>query len=254
LHKIIAYCVNYDPHTTQRYIDRRKQSPISCAKIAEYFPELYDTLNCSCKFDLPPKSYPSPVLYLLESEIEQATIAPFNRRGEKEAKTEKDAPHQKATEKLEEEETVLDFEKVFLEEDDTLKDKTATTDGVLPQAAGQPTIHQKDEAIDDEIEDQASSAEKALCAESNEASGTEEKIMQESAAQIRTQSAGGPSEACDLALRYLNLKHRRSKIDNQLNEVVRQIEMLFRNQNTDVLRTDLGEIKREKDGKLSVTF
>ena len=76
LHKIISYCINYDYQYTQRQIDRRKESPISCARIMEHFPELAETLPCDCKFDLPPRSYPSPVLYLLKSEIESVSVGP----------------------------------------------------------------------------------------------------------------------------------------------------------------------------------
>jgi len=72
LHKVISYCINYDYQYTQKQIERRKESPMSCAKIMENFPELAEALGCGCKFKLPPRSYPSPVLYLLESEIETA--------------------------------------------------------------------------------------------------------------------------------------------------------------------------------------
>ncbi|MDM8538261.1 CRISPR-associated primase-polymerase type A1 [Desulfobacterales bacterium HSG17] len=80
LHKVIGYCVNYNRQYTQRQIDRRKSSPISCPKISEYFPELVETLQCKCKFDHKPMgSYPSPVLYLLESELEQADSKIFKK-------------------------------------------------------------------------------------------------------------------------------------------------------------------------------
>lgn len=52
LHKVIGYCINYNQHTTRRFVERRKDSPISCAKIGEYFPELIKEKGCLCKFNL----------------------------------------------------------------------------------------------------------------------------------------------------------------------------------------------------------
>ena len=68
----MAYCINYDFNYTQRQVERRKESPVSCAKLMENFFELAETLPCDCKFQLPPRSYPSPVLYLLETELDEA--------------------------------------------------------------------------------------------------------------------------------------------------------------------------------------
>lgn len=58
LHKVMAYCINYDFNYTQRQVERRKESPVSCAKLMENFFELAEILPCDCKFQLPPRSYP----------------------------------------------------------------------------------------------------------------------------------------------------------------------------------------------------
>jgi len=75
LHRVIAYCLNYSRAYTQRQIDQRKDSPISCARIMELFPELTEALPCACDLKPPVRGYPSPVLHMLAAEI-QAASAP----------------------------------------------------------------------------------------------------------------------------------------------------------------------------------
>ncbi len=118
LHKVIGYCINYNRHTTQRFVERRKDSPISCAKIGEYFPELVKEKGCACKFALPRGTYPSPVMYLLESELEQA-----DPEGKRMAEKEHAKPQEKTGEKnredvmAEDAEKILDFGHLFSDED-----------------------------------------------------------------------------------------------------------------------------------------
>ncbi|QTA80269.1 tetratricopeptide repeat-containing [Desulfonema limicola] len=127
LHKIIGYCVNYNQQYTQTRIDRRKASPISCAKISEYFPELTESVKCNCKFDKRPvRSYPSPVLYLLESELEQAELNMFEPlKGLHKDQVDdqlKDKDFKKETDKMPAPEQtnfetqILDFESIFSSE------------------------------------------------------------------------------------------------------------------------------------------
>jgi group II intron reverse transcriptase/maturase len=65
LHRVIAKTVNYDFDVTEKYIRKMKPSPISCARIREMFHDLPETVRCSCDFVLPPRGYPSPVLYAM---------------------------------------------------------------------------------------------------------------------------------------------------------------------------------------------
>jgi len=110
LHKVISHCINYDFNFTQHQIERRKENPMSCMKIMENFPELAETLPCNCKFDLPPRGYPSPVLYLLEAEMERADGLPFPGKAKEEMKTGERA---KTDEGDQEEVPLLDFDEIF---------------------------------------------------------------------------------------------------------------------------------------------
>ena len=118
LHKVISYCINYDYQYTQHQIERRKENPMSCAKIMENFPELAETLPCNCKFNLPLRSYPSPVLYLIESEIERANIGPLFSKTTKKS-VEGREKNNEDRETLDDEEPILDFEHIFSSESTT---------------------------------------------------------------------------------------------------------------------------------------
>ncbi len=70
IHKIISYCVNYDPDYTQRRIDKVKPSPISCNRLQETLPQTTAALNCHCHFKLRGTGrYPSPVLHAGETAL-----------------------------------------------------------------------------------------------------------------------------------------------------------------------------------------
>jgi group II intron reverse transcriptase/maturase len=112
LHQVISKCINYSNSYTNTQIHRRKENPISCAKIEEYFPDLTQSLGCHCKFRLPRDGYPSPVLYLLEFEIRQVDHLSNNQKDNmSHVKNENPARETKMYDNI-----VLDFEKIFSEE------------------------------------------------------------------------------------------------------------------------------------------
>ncbi|MBO9129096.1 CRISPR-associated primase-polymerase type A1 [Bacillus sp. 165] len=63
IHKIISYTMNYNQKTTQKFINRSYNKPISCVRIREHFPSLTSQLPCNCVFKTRKGQYPSPVLH-----------------------------------------------------------------------------------------------------------------------------------------------------------------------------------------------
>jgi hypothetical protein len=65
IHRVMEGCLNYNRQTTERFISRVMPKPISCPRLRENFPELTSAFGCDCRFRLPSKAYPSPVLHAL---------------------------------------------------------------------------------------------------------------------------------------------------------------------------------------------
>ncbi len=65
LHRVMAYCMNYNKKITAKHIARVPDKPISCIRIRERYPQLSASLNCSCRFKRAADTYPSPVLHAI---------------------------------------------------------------------------------------------------------------------------------------------------------------------------------------------
>lgn len=63
IHRVIGQTMNYNPGTTEKFIKRSYNKPISCIRIREHFPGLTAQLPCNCQFPLKKGGYPSPVLH-----------------------------------------------------------------------------------------------------------------------------------------------------------------------------------------------
>lgn len=242
LHKVIAYCINYDHHYTQRQIEKRKDSPISCAKIMENFPELAETLSCDCKFELPPRSYPSPVLYLLEAEMEGANIRPFSARNDNggEDTEEKD---KKIVEKKDNElakESILDFESIFSSEiagemlDDVSDDRVDNNEESTSSA--------------DDLENAGIESVSPSLQQQNKA---KESVNEDSRCKQVSYDQQTETDLCELFLEYLKIKAEQQKILNNLNYVSQELSEKFDKFNSDTIQTSMGCIQRiqQKDGK-----
>jgi len=257
LHKVISYCINYNPQYTQLQIDKRKESPISCARIMEYFPEVTESLPCDCSFKLPPKGYPSPVLYLLEAEIEQAYQ--FNP-SEAEVKTQKQ-PTETVAGAKEEEVPVLDFEGIF----------SSDAQAVIIEKA------QPHEIPDDELPFEPDSPQRDLASSSHilepddnlpfEPDSIQEKFNinqthYEEASVFRndvtfetpagsevmsdtTRNAASAHDAWELILELMRLKAGQEKIQQEFISIQSRLNQLFDSQGTDTLTTPMGTIRRE---------
>lgn len=261
LHRVISYCINYDYRYTQGQIDRRKESPISCARIMEYFPELTESLSCNCTFDLPPRSYPSPILFLLEAEMEAAApVASFIKREPKaEPEEEEDAPsHQPEAET--EGIPLLDFEQIFSSESEN------------PQAMGTTRSFEGPSAGTEvpPVKDQKFLTGAAIETDSNIQEGEQKtgpEAGKEEPAKIKPQDftaspfavSGGAflpekeDELWGLAVDYLRLKHSQEKTRSDLNKVTRQLGAEFEKLKREALQTRMGCIQRVcgADGKFT---
>ncbi len=259
LHKAISYCINYNYNYTQHQIERRKESPMSCAKIMENFPELAETLPCDCKFNLPPRGYPSPVIFLVQSEIEMANLDPVfpTEQGKEEITMEKGDSGKK---EMEEEGSILNFEQIFSSEAfdaeniDTMEEKAESEDipelvAVLPEDAElsgfQP--HSLEEDAEKRSQDDLPAA-----GENPSECPQEAKSEKDRSDSEMEELASGP-EAWELFLEYLRLRHSQEKVRHDLEKVTAELDNFFDAQDINIIRTKMGSLQRirREDGKAS---
>lgn len=63
IHQTLSRCADYDPEKVGRDIRAVPPNPISCPKIRKSMKDLAELVGCRCIFELPPKTYPSPLIY-----------------------------------------------------------------------------------------------------------------------------------------------------------------------------------------------
>jgi len=63
LHHVMARCADYDPRITDRYLEKLKDAPVSCARVREWLPEVTTRVPCCCRFVVPRGAWPTPVLH-----------------------------------------------------------------------------------------------------------------------------------------------------------------------------------------------
>ncbi len=224
LHKVISYCINYDPRYTQRQIDRRKSSPISCARIMEYFPELTESLSCGCKFKLPPKSYPSPILYLIQSEVEKAY--------EKTKDTEEESDRENSLQTPDE--TQEDHEDRLLNFDDIFSSETTTDESEIEQSVTEPV-----KAVEDSIVMDNTTEEPAK-------EITTEDIKEKSEDRLPVETEPDKAQAWSLVLDLMNLKQNQEKIRSEINDIHNKLNIIFDNLDTDTLSLAMGRVRRHR--------
>ena len=62
MNELFQRCTNADPALFLK--SRLRGHPMSCPRIRERLPELTQTVDCSCTFDLTSNLYPTPLLHL----------------------------------------------------------------------------------------------------------------------------------------------------------------------------------------------
>ena len=279
LHRVIGYCVNYNRDYTQRQIERRKSSPISCPKIAEYFPELIETLGCKCRFNLPKSGYPSPVMYLLESEIEQANPPPETTGDDAPAAEPKPFvdPAPEETSPLPDEEekiqpVVLDFEKLLAEEfgDTALpesfqenetdsQEETAAADASFPEKMPEDeTLIPAGMGAEGGASDIPDQEEKETQTDSVSAVPREEPLVPAGSFAADEQGHTGPSDdpLIGLVLDLAALLQQQHRVNQQVNACMQRLNSRFESLGSEVIETPLGQLKRLKqtDGSVKWAF
>lgn len=67
VHQIMGFTLNYQYQTTQKFINRIPEKPVSCVKLREQYRQITAEIGCSCNFKRTKNCYPSPVLHALKS-------------------------------------------------------------------------------------------------------------------------------------------------------------------------------------------
>ena len=240
LHAVMGYCINYNQDYTERQIQRRKENPISCAKIADYFPDLVESLSCQCKFKLPSRGYPSPVMYLLESEIEQA----YNYKQPYAEEEDKMNPpkKQKQPQPMHDNDSILiDFEKIFSEEMQITENENNTHFEKQPSQQINDSIDK--EPIKSHFEKQPSqqindSIDKQLTSDFD-------------SDLIETPGQNG-LDTWTIFSQYLGLLHDRNVLTEKIRQVEKQLDQMFRTLDSQMLKTPSGSIQRiiNSDGSI----
>ncbi len=277
LHRVIAYCINYSQDITQKHIDRRKSSPISCAKIGEYFPDLAKSLPCNCRFTLPPGSYPSPVLYLLAAELEQAVSNPFDYSAEQE--TVPEIPEKEPTEEeipapeKSAEPRLLDFDLLFHScGEGKAESKKDPGEKLFSETLPVPKADVRTEAenrLPDRDEKTAAQAPEHMINGSLLKEAKEEKAkIPSDAAPGRKQAAASPENnppplpkipenrkgesslpVWEHALKLMKLTANRRRLEDEIAFEQKKMKQFFSNRKTDEIRTSFGSIRRRKNKK-----
>lgn len=264
LHTVMGYCLNYDFYHTQRHIDRRRESPISCARIMEYFFELAETM-CKCKFKLPPHSYPSPVLYMLEAEINSVS----NQRIFPDKKPEKSSEQDENTSENQNRDiskpSVLNFDKIFSDEQKnnsgSLTDISETIQSndtdQLPRYDRKPekTI-QNDSSGNNPVQDDTPVHSSIITPTG--ISLTETRYQPENLPDLSQyrglESEKQPmvSDEWDLFFEYIHLKREQMKFETRLESISKRLEQIFDKLDSGMLITEKGTIQRiiSQDGTI----
>ena len=71
----MGFTLNYQYSTTQKFITKLPEKPVSCVKLREQYKLITAEYGCSCNFKRTKNCYPSPVLHAIKnSDDEQSDI------------------------------------------------------------------------------------------------------------------------------------------------------------------------------------
>ena len=81
VHTVMAYTLNYQYNTTERFIRRIPEKPVSCVKLREQYKQITAECGCNCDFKRSKNCYPSPVLHaiLLSNDLQKDVTIPTSR-------------------------------------------------------------------------------------------------------------------------------------------------------------------------------
>ena len=96
IHKIICNTYNYSHRITERWVKRRKGSPVSCPKIRDWQSHITPSVGCYCQFPKDAKSYPTPVLHV-RPDFQPPAYKKENKQTQKRTRTKDSKPQQQQT-------------------------------------------------------------------------------------------------------------------------------------------------------------
>lgn len=81
VHQVMSYTLNYNYNTTERFIRKCPEKPVSCLKLREQYKKVTAEIGCSCNFKLAKNCYPSPVLHAVakSNDIQAEITLPVSR-------------------------------------------------------------------------------------------------------------------------------------------------------------------------------
>lgn len=81
VHTVMSHTLNYQYNTTERFIRRIPEKPISCVKLREQYKQITAECGCNCDFKRSKNCYPSPVLHaiLLSNDLQKDVTIPISR-------------------------------------------------------------------------------------------------------------------------------------------------------------------------------
>lgn len=81
VHTVMSHTLNYQYNTTEHFIRRIPDKPVSCVKLREQYKQITAECGCNCDFKRSKDCYPSPVLHaiLLSSDLQKDVTIPTSR-------------------------------------------------------------------------------------------------------------------------------------------------------------------------------
>ena len=86
VHKVMSFTLNYNYNTTEHFIRRCPEKPISCVKLRDQYKRVTAEIGCSCAFKSIKNCYPSPVVHAIakSDDPDQGITLPTSRSFTKE--------------------------------------------------------------------------------------------------------------------------------------------------------------------------
>lgn len=86
VHQVMSMTLNYKYNTTEKFIQRIPEKPVSCVRLRSQYKQITAEYGCSCTFKRSKNCYPSPVLHAiaLSDDVEEGITIPTSRTASKE--------------------------------------------------------------------------------------------------------------------------------------------------------------------------
>lgn len=86
VHQVMSMTINYKYNTTEKFIQRIPEKPVSCVRLRSQYKQITAEYGCSCTFKRSKNCYPSPVLHAiaLSKDAETGITIPTSRTVSKE--------------------------------------------------------------------------------------------------------------------------------------------------------------------------